>query len=108
MPFDLDKIAESTASRATSRIASILIVPLLGLIGWFAIGLLTDIKDTQKAFWGQVGTIKSSVEEIKTDVRVGNVNFAAHQKDDDAFNAQIRAAIADHEQRLRLIQSPPK
>ena len=105
MALDLDKMAETTATRATSRISSILIVPVIGVLGWFAIGMLSEIKDTQKAFWGQIGKINSTLNSIDTNLSVANANFAGHVKDDERIDTQLKETMADHEARIRTLQN---
>jgi hypothetical protein len=106
MALNIDKITESTATRATSRIAAILIVPVLGVLGWLAINMLADIKDNQKAFWGQVRKIDSTLSAINVNLSVANANFSAHVHDDDGFDKQIKDVITDHEMRIRALQAP--
>jgi hypothetical protein len=108
MAINIDRITESTATRATSRIAAIMIVPVLGIVGWLAINMLSDIKENQKAFWGQVGKINTTLSAINTNLSVANANFSNHVHDDDSFDGQIRATIADHEMRLRSLQTQPR
>jgi hypothetical protein len=111
---DIDKITESTASRATARIAAVLMVPLIGLLGWFAIDLLTGIKENQKLFWQQIGgmntkfgEIKDALGKIDTGLSVATTNYIAHVKDDDHFDATIEKTLTDHDVRLRLIEQRP-
>lgn len=111
---DLDKITESTASRATARIASILMVPLIGLLGWFALDLLTGIKENQKLFWQQIGKtntefgeIKDTLGKINTGLSVGNAQYQAHIRDDDHFSATVEKTLTDHDIRLRFIEQRP-
>ena len=112
--MDIDKITESTASRATARIAAILLVPLIGLLGWFALDLLTGIKENQRLFWQQIGNInttfgqiKESLGKIDTGLSVGNTNYQAHIKDDDKFGATVEKTLNDHDIRLRFIEQRP-
>ena len=103
MAGDLDKIANSTTAVVSTRLMIMVLPFLIAIIGWFASKDLSEIKETQSKFWQQVGSMNSSLSEIKTGVAVANSSFMAHQHDDNNFEATTKAAIADHEQRLRLI-----
>ena len=111
---DLDRIANSTATVVSTRLVIIALPFLIGLIGYFASGKLDDlkeatkeVKDTQRQFWTAVGTLNNNISEIKTTVATTNANFSSHTREDDAFESTVKAAIQDHENRLRLISQPP-
>ena len=111
---DLDKIANSTASVVSTRMIIIALPFLMGLIGYLASGKLDDIKeankeikDTQRQFWQAVGTINGNLNEIKTTVATTNANFDSHKREDNQFDDTVKAAIQDHENRLRMISQPP-
>jgi len=101
MPFDIDKITESTASRATSRISTVLLGVMVPIIGYFVVTMLSDIKDTQKLFSKQIVKTSSTLSEIKEALAVTNANMASHVKDDDSFETEVKNALQDHEMRLR-------
>ena len=105
---DLKSIAESTTSTVTARLITVSLPFLIAVIGWFAIDKLNSINESQGKMWSYVGEIRGTVGDIKTSVAVGNAAFNAHVKDDDGFETTVRAAIADHEQRLRAVVSPIK
>jgi hypothetical protein len=100
----LDKIAESTFSRFTSRIA-IMVVPFLMLaIVWFVqheIGILEnnhadEVKTREansKVMWDQIG--KMTTTQNDTALKLSNVGtqFADHQKDDDKFSATVADSL---------------
>jgi predicted membrane chloride channel (bestrophin family) len=100
----LDKIAESTFSRFTSRIA-IMVVPFLMLaIVWFVqheIGILesnhteevASRASHEKTMWDQIGKITATQND--TALKLSNVGtqFADHQKDDDKFSATVAESL---------------
>ena len=111
---DLDRIANSTASVVSTRLVIIALPVLMSIIGWFASSKLDDIKaanveirDTQSKFWQTVGTMNNNIGEIKTTVATTNANFNSHTREDDQFENTVKAAIQDHENRLRMISQPP-
>ena len=103
---DIEKIANSTTAIVSTRLMIMVLPFLIAIIGWFASRDLGEIKETQSKFWQQIGSVSTSLNDIKTGVAVGNAAFQAHTKDDDNFEATVRAAIADHEMRLRAIPKP--
>ena len=104
---NLEQIANSTTSTVIVRITTIILPFLVAIIGWLAIDMLSNIKETQAKFWGFLGEQNKVLVQISTGQAVSNALFSSHAKDDDAFETTMKAAIADHEQRLRLIQAVP-
>ena len=104
---DLDRIANSTASVVSTRLVILVLPVLMMIIGWFASGKLDEIKDTQSKFWQTVGTMNNNIGEIKTTVATTNANFNSHTREDDQFENTVKAAIQDHENRLRMLSQPP-
>jgi hypothetical protein len=62
---------------------------------------------TQEKFWNIVGTMDKNVGDIKTSQATMVANFNSHTREDDAFENTVKAAIQDHENRLRMISQPP-
>lgn len=104
---DLDKLANSTASVVSTRLIVIALPFLMAIIGWLASSKLDDIKAAQSEFWKIAGAHTASLNEIKTSQAVSNANFAAHLQSDNDFDNTVKAAIQDHENRLRMIAQPP-
>ena len=102
---DLDKIANSTASVVTTRLTIMVLPIMMGLIGWFITDKLATIGESQKGMWTYIGKADEKLNEIKTSVAVGNASFVSHKSEDDNFDATVKAAIADHENRIRLLQA---
>ena len=103
---DINAIANSTASTVVSRITIVILPFLVAIIGWFAINLLTEIKETQGKFWGVIGTLNTNLSEIKTNQAVTSANFAAHLANDADFDNLTRETLKDHESRLRMLSIP--
>ena len=104
MSGTLDKIAESTFSRFTSRIA-IMIVPflMLGII-WFVqheIGILEsnhaeEVKTREansKVMWDQIGKMNGVQSDTVTKLSIVGAQFADHTKDDDKFSATVTDSL---------------
>lgn len=104
---DLDKIANSTASVVTSRLTIMAIPALVAIIGWFASSKLDEIKQTQKQFWEIAGSMNKNLGDIKTSQATVIANFESHKREDDSFELTVKAAIQDHENRIRMIAQPP-
>ena len=104
---DLDKIANSTATVVSTRLVILVLPVLMTIIGYFASSKLDEIKDTQKAFWQIVGTMNNNIGDIKTSSATITANFESHRREDDQFENTVKAAIQDHENRLRMISQPP-
>ena len=104
---DLDKLANSTASVVTSRLTIMILPILMALIGWFASNKLDEIKETQGKFWQIVASMNSTLADIKTSSATTVANFESHRREDDSFELTVKAAIQDHENRIRLLAQPP-
>ena len=106
--MDLNGIANSTASTVVSRLTIMALPFLIGIIGWFSINSLTELKENQGKFWGAIAKVDGNLNEIKTNVAVGNSQFSAHVHDDDVFKESVKSTLTDHETRLRLVGQPPR
>lgn len=104
---DLDKLANSTASVVTTRITIMIIPLMMAALGWFITDKLSTIGESQKGMWTYIGKADEKLNSIQTAVAVGNAAFVSHKSEDENFDNTVKAAIADHEQRLRLLQSAP-
>ena len=104
MSGTLDKIAESTFSRFTSRIA-IMIVPflMLGII-WFVqheIGILEsnhaeEVKTREansKVMWDQIGKMNGVQSDTVTKLSIVGAQFADHTKEDDKFDSNVAESL---------------
>ena len=101
---DLDKLANSTASTAISRITIVILPFLITIIAYFVTGKLDDIKETQGKFWTVTAAINQSLNDIKTSAATSNEAFIAHKAADAIFEQFVKESEADHEARLRLIE----
>ena len=107
------KVGPATVVGLISIVATILSVGVLwGTMTTRQDSLLDGVKSvvsTQEKFWNIVGSMDRNISEIKTSQATTTANFDAHLHSDDTFETTVKAAIADHENRLRLIQAttPP-
>ena len=111
---DIDKLANSTASVVSTRLTVLALPILLAVLGWFASTKLDDIKEAQKEtkdaqgkFWQTLGAMNNNIADIKTSQATTSANFESHRREDDSFELTVKAAIQDHENRIRLIAQPP-
>ena len=104
MQVNFDKIAESTFSRFTSRIAIMVVPFLMVAIVWFVqheIGILesnhTDEVKTRetnsKVMWEQIGKITTTQNDTALKLSNVGVQFADHTKDDDKFSATVTDSL---------------
>ena len=100
------KDSNDQTSVVISRIVTWSLPLFLGIIGWFIVHLISGVDESVTKLWTYVGTSVATINEIKSDVKVGNANFASHAKDDDNFSAGTRLILQDHENRLRTLQAP--
>ena len=103
MQINVDKIAESTASRALSRLAIILLVPLVGFIGsmvWHEVSLL---EESSKVIWEQIGKMNTVQSDTVSKLAIVGTQFADHAKDDDKFDANVADSLKNISQQLRDI-----
>ena len=102
----LEKIVNSTASTAVSRLMITLFLPvLLGALGWLIIDKLDSITTTQGRMWERFGKTSEVITEIKTNLAVSAANLAAHSVEEDRFVRDTKDVLSDHEQRIRLLQA---
>ncbi len=104
MQINVDKIAESTASRALSRLAIILMVPLVGFIGsmvWHEVSILEDANKTMQAamekrsnvLWDQIGKMNAVQSETVNKLTMVGTQFADHAKEDDKFDSNVAESL---------------
>ena len=114
MQINVDKIAESTASRALSRLAIILMFPLLGFIGWMVqheISILeganktleTAMTERSKVLWDQVGKMTTVQNDTVNKLTMVGTRFDDHAKDDDKFSSNVTDSLKNIAQQLRDI-----
>ena len=100
MTGTLDKIAESTFSRFTSRIAIMLVPFLMVGIIWFVqheIGILEsnhadEVKTREansKVVWEQIGKMNGVQSDTVNKLSTVAAQFADHQKSDDKLEASM-------------------
>lgn len=114
MQINVDKIAESTASRALSRLAILLMVPLIGFIGWMVqheISILEKSNETMQAaieqrskvLWDQIGKMNTVQSETVNKLTMVGTRFDDHSKDDDKFSSNVTDSLKSIAQQLRDI-----
>jgi hypothetical protein len=114
MQINVDKIAESTASRALSRLAIILMVPLIGFIGWMVqheISILEKSNETMQAaiekrssvLWDQIGKMNTVQNDTVNKLTMVGTRFDDHSKDDDKFSSNVTDSLKNIAQQLRDI-----
>ena len=114
MSFSVDKIAESTASRALSRLAILLMVPLIGFIGWMVqheISILEKSNETMQAavdqrskvLWDQIGKMNALQGDTVNKLTMVGTRFEDHSKDDDKFSSNVTDSLKSIAQQLRDI-----
>ena len=114
MQINVDKIAESTASRALSRLAIILMVPLIGFIGWMVqheISILEGANKTieaamterSKVLWDQIGKMNTVQNDTVNKLTMVGTRFDDHSKDDDKFSSNVTDSLKNIAQQLRDI-----
>ena len=114
MQINVDKIAESTASRALSRLAIILLVPLVGFIGWMVqheISILEGANKTteaamterSKVLWDQIGKMNTLQNDTVNKLTMVGTRFDDHAKDDDKFSSNVTDSLKNIAQQLRDI-----
>ena len=114
MQINVDKIAESTASRALSRLAIILMVPLIGFIGWMVqheISILESANKTldvamaerSKVLWDQIGKMNAVQNDTVNKLTMVGTRFDDHAKDDDKFSSNVTDSLKNIAQQLRDI-----
>jgi hypothetical protein len=112
--MNVEKIAESTASRALSRLAIILMVPLIGFIGWMVqheISILesgnkaleTAMTERSKILWDQIGKMNSVQNDTVNKLTMVGTRFDDHTKDDDKFSSNVTDSLKNIAQQLRDI-----
>ena len=114
MSGTFDKIAESTFSRFTSRIA-IMVVPflMLGII-WFVqheIGILEnnhvdEVKTREansKVMWEQIGKMNTVQGDTVNKLTMVGTKFDDHKEGDDKFSATVTKSLDGIAQQLRDI-----
>ena len=114
MQSTVDKIAESTASRALSRLAIILMVPLIGFIGWMVqheISILenanktleTAMAERSKVLWDQIGKMNAVQSDTVNKLTMVGTKFEDHDKNDDKFSSNVTDSLKSIAQQLRDI-----
>src|ERR1035437_5083866 len=114
MQINVDKIAESTASRALSRLAIILMVPLIGFIGWMVqheISILENgnkaleaaMTERSKVLWDQIGQMNTVQNDTVNKLTMVGTRFDDHAKDDDKFSSNVTDSLKSIAQQLRDI-----
>src|ERR1019366_9251972 len=114
MQINVDKIAESTASPALSRLAIILMVPLIGFIGWMVqheISILEGANKTieaamdqrSKVLWDQIGKMNAVQNDTVNKLTMVGTRFDDHSKDDDKFSSNVNDSLKNIAQQLRDI-----
>lgn len=114
MQSTVDKIAESTASRALSRLAIILMVPLIGFIGWMVqheISILENgnkalevaMTERSKVLWDQIGKMNTVQNDTVNKLTMVGTRFEDHSKDDDKFSSNVTDSLKSIAQQLRDI-----
>jgi hypothetical protein len=114
MQINVDKIAESTASRALSRLAIILLVPLVGFLGWMVqheIGILEKSHDDlvasndkrNTAMWEQIGKMNTVQNDTVNKLTMVGTKFEDHDKNDDKFSSNVTDSLKNIAQQLRDI-----
>src|ERR1035437_2309772 len=114
MQISVDKIAESTASRALSRLAIILMVPLIGVIGWmvqheisiFENGnkaLEVAMTERSKVLWDQIGKMNAVQSDTVNKLTMVGTKFEDHDKNDDKFSSNVTDSLKSIAQQLRDI-----
>src|SRR5471030_1286108 len=112
MQINVDKIAESTASRALSRLAIVLILPMLGIIGFaiqHEIGILEKSHDElvsaldqrSKVLWEQIGKMNLVQSETVNKLTMVGTKFEDHDKNDDKFSLNVTDSLKNIAQQLR-------
>ncbi len=114
MTGTFDKIAESTFSRFTSRVA-IMVVPFLMIaIVWFVqheIGILEsnhvdEVKAREanaKVMWDQIGKMNTVQGDTVNKLTMVGTRFDDHTKDDDKFSSNVTDSLKSIAQQLRDI-----
>jgi hypothetical protein len=93
MTGTIDKIAESTASRALSRLAIIVMVPLLGVIAsmiWHEVSLL---EESSKVIWAQIAKMNTVQSDTVNKLAIVGTQFTDHQKEDDKFDSNVAESL---------------
>ena len=114
MQINVDKIAESTASRALSRLAIIIMLPLIGFIGWMVqheISILeganktldTAMAERSKVLWDQIGKMNTVQNDTVNKLTMVGTRFDDHAKDDDKFSSNVTDSLKNIAQQLRDI-----
>ena len=112
--MNVEKIAESTASRALSRLAILLMVPLIGFIGWMVQHEISILEGTNKALetamterskvlWDQIGKMNAVQSETVNKLTMVGTRFDDHSKDDDKFSSNVNDSLKNIAQQLRDI-----
>ena len=106
---DIEKLVHSVPAVVIYRLSVMILPFLLAALGWLSIDLLSGIKENQTRIWTTFGAstqnITQTLSEIKSDLKVSNAQFNAHVQSDDRIDSDIKASLADHEQRIRLLQA---
>ena len=112
--MNLDKVAESTFMRLTSRVA-IMVVPFLmvGLL-WFVQHEVATLEQNHteevaartasaKVMWEQVGKMVQTQNDTVTKLTQVTTSFSDHAKDDDKFETTIGKTLDNIAQQIRDI-----
>lgn len=104
MTGTFDKIAESTFSRFTSRIAIMVVPFLMVAIVWFVqheIGILESNHTDEvavraaheKSMWDQIGKMNTVQSDTVNKLSVVGAQFADHTKEDDKFDSNVAESL---------------
>lgn len=89
------------------KYGTLIVGVVISIIGYLASNALTQINDGQKALWTVSSKQSEIMSQVSKDMAVFSASFAAHVKEDDGFDAQVKQTLADHETRIRARESAP-
>lgn len=89
------------------KYGTLIVGVVISIIGYLASDTLTKINEGQKALWSVSGEQSKIMMQVSKDMAVIGASFAAHVKEDDGFDAQVKQTLADHETRIRAREAAP-
>ena len=112
--MNLDKAAESTFMRFTSRIAIMVVPFLMAVLIWFVQHEVATLEQNHteevaartasaKAMWDQVGKMVQTQNDTVTKLTQVTTSFTDHAKDDDKFETTIGKTLDGIAQQIRDI-----
>ena len=96
----------SVAENSIAKIVARYVMPLLiAGLGYFITDKLSEIKDTTKGTWQQLGLVKERQGLVINEMTKVQTSFTDHAESNKRSFDNIAETIRDHEVRIRALQA---